>query len=228
MYLWTCKSKTGTDRASHHTPVTTSITPSILPTAWSVLKRLFTPCIGLQGASRHFQVCGPHVVVLTLESRDWVGLWYPFADGDHEHPEVSTSYSGSCLSGRVWPTELTSPQSSPKEPSSLLSEVLVKAQRFSFQISLRNTAQGANHLRSVGTWGLTDFSVAGVSSRVNMGEKIPSAQFVFWVKIEAVKCLVLNISLKKWVDIQGYVYLFGVGVDRVQCFIGIGLLPKKR
>ena len=39
-----------------------------------------------------------------------------------------------------------------------------------------------------------------------MGVKTPSSKFVFWVKIEAIKYLVLNVSLKNWVDVQGFVY----------------------
>ena len=63
---------------------------------------------------------------------------------------------------------------------------------------------------------------------VNIGEETPSSKFVFWVKIEAIKYLVLNISFKNCIDVQGFVYLFGVCVNRVLYFIWIGFLPEKR
>lgn len=57
---------------------------------------------------------------------------------------------------------------------SQLSEVPVKAERFSFQISLKNTAQGTNQLRCCQL--VTSLWLVSVS-KVNMGEKNPLNPF---------------------------------------------------
>lgn len=54
----------------------------------------------------------------------------------------------------------------------------------------------------------TNFSVS--MSKINAKEKILLSQSVFWVRVEAIKYLMLN---KKRVGIQGCMYPFGVWAE---------------
>ena len=53
--------------------------------------------------------------------------------------------------------------------------------------------------------------------KINKKEKILFSQSVFWVRIEAIKYLMLNISfLKKWISMGIYIY-YSFSVDTEFC-----------
>lgn len=91
---------------------------------------------------------------------------------------------------------------------------------FSFHIASVDPAQGADQPRyceCVGMWGQLSSPWLMSIFKINKKEKILFSQSVFWVRIEAIKYLMLNISfLKKWISMGIYIY-YSFSVDTEFC-----------